>query len=89
MRQATLTQHVALKVLLAKMRFVSGPTYSPGAQLPLVLLPKGLPQVVNKVTATLSWLLAALLSGLVRLAVAVSSPAVVPFVVMVYILQPS
>lgn len=84
-----LTQHVALNVLLAKMRFVSGPTYSPGAQLPLVLLPKGLPQVVNKVTATLSWLLAALLSGLVRVAVAVRLPAVVPFVVMVYVLQPS
>jgi hypothetical protein len=69
------------------MRLVSGPTYSPGAQLPLVLLPKGLPQFVNKVTATVSWLLAALLSGLVRVAVAVRLPAAVVVVGMVYVLQ--
>jgi hypothetical protein len=52
-----------------------------------VLLLKGLPQIVQRVTGTLSWLLAGLLSGLVRLAVAVKSPGVVLVVAMAYVLR--
>jgi hypothetical protein len=54
-----------------------------------VLLLKGLPQSVQRVTGTLSWLLAGLLSSLVKLVVAIRSPAVVLVVEMVYVLRTS
>jgi hypothetical protein len=66
---------------------LSGPTYSKGAQLPRVLFPNGLPHRFQSVTGTLSWLLAVLLSGLVRAALTVLSPGVVAVVGMVYVLQ--
>lgn len=86
-QRQSLTQHVAAKVLFAKMGLLSGPTYSAGLQLPRVLLPNGFPQTTKTVAVTVSWLLLESLSGFVSVAVAVLSPAVDAVVGMVYALQ--
>jgi hypothetical protein len=87
MQGQSLTQQVAANVLLAKIGLLLGPTYSKGAQLLRMPLPNGLTQVVQRVTGTLSWLLKASLSGLVRFANATLSPAVEPMAGKVYCLQ--